>query len=155
MNSDQPKPTGEQEIILPCPFCGSDDVSVEPLVGGFVVDCKDCGSGCGTCHDEKAAIEQWNKRKSLAKILKERGLDSDKIASEIESKCRAAKIVGWLSQEALDEYSKVEAEHRELREQLAAEREKVKTLVDALEWYAEGLEPSKAIAALAKVKEGK
>ncbi len=64
-----------------------------------------------------------------------------------------AKTGGWLSQEALDEYAKIEAEHRELQQQfaatekalseevdcvhktlmqLAAEREKVQALVDEI-----------------------
>ncbi len=91
-----PKPTtGEQEILLPCPFCGSENTGIEPLVGGFVVDCKDCGGGCGTCHDEKSAIEQWNTRKSLREILKERGIDSDKIESEIRSKINPTTTGEW------------------------------------------------------------
>ncbi len=36
----------------------------------------------------------------------------------------AAKAGGWLSQEALDEYAKVEQEAQQLRDQLAAERDK-------------------------------
>jgi transcription elongation factor Elf1 len=51
--------------LAPCPFCGSTNVGVEPLTGGFVVDCKDCGGGCGTCHDEQAARDEWNKRETL------------------------------------------------------------------------------------------
>jgi Lar family restriction alleviation protein len=88
MTPNQPKPTTGDDFLLPCPFCGSESVGVEPLTGGFVVDCKDCGGGCGTCHDEPTAIEQWNKRKSLAEILKERGLDANKVSSEIESKIK-------------------------------------------------------------------
>ncbi len=83
------------------------------------------------------------------------GYDSETIADAHNAALAAAKAGGWLSNEALDEYAKVEQEVLQLREQLAAEREKVQVLVDALEWYAEGLESSRAIAALAKVKEGK
>ncbi len=73
---------------------------------------------------------------------------AERLADAHNAALSAAKAGGWLSQEALDEYAKVEQELVQLRDQLS-------TLVDALEWYAEGLEPSKAIAALAKVKEGK
>ncbi len=45
----------------------------------------------------------------------------------------AEKAVGWLSQEALDEYSKVEAEHRELQQQLDAERERHQAIVDGMD----------------------
>jgi hypothetical protein len=96
--SDQPKPTtiaadkAQGEFLLPCPFCGSENVGVESLTGGFVVDCKDCGGGCGTCHDEQAARDEWNKRKSLTEILTERGIDSGKVTSEIERKVGAIKF---------------------------------------------------------------
>lgn len=89
LNGRTPATASEQGYLLPCPFCGSDNISVEPLVGGFVVDCKDCGGGCGTCHDEQAARDEWNKRKSLREVLKERGIDSDKVTAEIEAKVAA------------------------------------------------------------------
>ncbi len=46
------------------------------------------------------------------------------IAFEHKAALCEAKAAGWISQEALDEYAKVEAEHRELQQQLAAERDK-------------------------------
>ena len=67
MNKEKDIQAGErtQEIIgamQSCPFCGSRNNVCEPLVGGFVVNCQDCGGGCGTCHSEEAAIKEWNKR---------------------------------------------------------------------------------------------
>ncbi len=56
----------------------------------------------------------------------------ERIADAHNAALSSAKAGGWISQEALDEYAKVEAEHRELREQLAAERERINPLVDAL-----------------------
>lgn len=85
----QPAPAAEQDYLMPCPFCGGVNVNVQPLVGGFVVDCHDCGGGCGTCHSEVAAREEWNRRISLKDSLKQRGLDSDKVAAAIEARFAA------------------------------------------------------------------
>ncbi len=67
----------------------------------------------------------------------------------------AAKAGGWLSQKALDEYAKIEASVEELKAEIERLLQEKSTLVDALEWYAEGLEASRAIVALAKIKDGK
>ncbi len=44
------------------------------------------------------------------------------IVFEHNASLDAAKAAGWLSEEALDEYAKIEAEHQQLRAQLAAEK---------------------------------
>ncbi len=44
----------------------------------------------------------------------------------------AAKSGGWLSREALDEYAKIEAEHRELQQQLAAAQAAIVKVCDWL-----------------------
>ncbi len=124
----QPKPTGEQFVPDPDSFVPEADQRelAKPIGEWTGMTVANISAGC--VH--------------ITPILRER------IAEAHNAALSEAKAGGWISQQALDEYAKVEAEHRELRSQLA-------TLVDALEWYAEGLEPSKAIAALAKVKEGK
>ncbi len=49
--------------ILPCPFCGSEDVSVYKSwnLAYYFATCETCGS-CGSNKEtEKEAIEEWNR----------------------------------------------------------------------------------------------
>lgn len=54
--------------ILPCPFCGHDDVEIDEVgISEFAVDCPECraiGPICGTVME---AISDWNKRPDAQK----------------------------------------------------------------------------------------
>lgn len=48
----------------PCPFCGNDDISLQPSSNtiGFFAQCKQCGARTGTAPTDRAACESWAKR---------------------------------------------------------------------------------------------
>lgn len=55
------------EELKPCPFCGSDQVSVsigETGVGGdfYYVECEKCAGMCGSSSKQEDAVKAWNKR---------------------------------------------------------------------------------------------
>lgn len=48
--------------LKPCPFCGSDDVSVIDIAKVWMVKCESC-LACGTVTTkENTAIKAWNRR---------------------------------------------------------------------------------------------
>jgi hypothetical protein len=176
--SDQPKPTtiaadkAQGEFLLPCPFCGSENVGVESLTGGFVVDCKDCGGGCGTCHDEQAARDEWNKRKSgttaLDAAIEKKRLEIWRDAPN-QPDVQEAVILAKLDlvhrhaiEKAVAEATKELADElKSTTTQLATERHNAaaaqQSLVDALKYIAAGEHADEApeIAQAALAKEGK
>ena len=69
--------------LKPCPFCGSDNVSIQDMSdGGFCVECQDCpcvlgdiswggyhigeGANEGEFSTPEEATEKWNTRHKLA-----------------------------------------------------------------------------------------
>lgn len=59
--------------LLPCPFCGSDDVAIHHATTGYVptvyypnnpgyVECARCGCRTSKRIYAKSAVENWNKR---------------------------------------------------------------------------------------------
>lgn len=69
--------------LKPCPFCGGEKIeTVEFEVAGsdltYVV-CVNCGS-CGKLHHQKQAIEAWNRREPIDKIIAK--LESSFMAEE-------------------------------------------------------------------------
>ena len=51
--------------LLPCPFCGSDDVGMPAI--GFRVTCDNCGGRTDYFDDKAAAKAAWNRRAALLK----------------------------------------------------------------------------------------
>lgn len=66
----------QADRLLPCPFCGSDQVSAsyctnpDNVISGRFVECEDCAA-CGPVHPpERRAIKAWNRRlDSTAELL--------------------------------------------------------------------------------------
>lgn len=57
--------------LLPCPFCGGNDVSIEnSFAGSKKPVCLDCGASLPPSITEAAAIENWNTRWIGAKNAK-------------------------------------------------------------------------------------
>ncbi len=76
--------------------------------------------------DQPKPTGEWTDRDVLDLGLPYDNIDLQSAAQIAEAHNAAldkAKSGGWLSEEALDEYAKVEQEVLQLREQLAAERE--------------------------------
>lgn len=48
--------------LLPCPFCGSDRVTVWNVQNGQQAICKDCKSNGRPCEDWLSAVKAWNTR---------------------------------------------------------------------------------------------
>ena len=58
--------------LLPCPFCGGNNVGVwhnQFFESGFEVHCYDCHFGLMPVGTEEEAIEQWNTRKPMERIV--------------------------------------------------------------------------------------
>lgn len=58
--------------LLPCPFCGSDNVGIwhnYMLRHRFEVHCYDCHFGLAQSDTEEKAIKAWNTRKPMERIL--------------------------------------------------------------------------------------
>lgn len=55
--------------LKPCPFCGSEKVSLDNE-SGFCIQCKDneCCTEGPYSKSEEAAIEKWNKRADISKV---------------------------------------------------------------------------------------
>lgn len=63
--------------LLSCPFCGGNKVglwhnkSISPLIlGTHNVQCYDCHFGLAPSKTKEEAIEKWNTRKPMQKIVK-------------------------------------------------------------------------------------
>lgn len=65
----------EKETLLPCPFCGRNDLIIHPdyseddgRIYAYHVFCRDCHAHgrnnypIGWCESEDAAVEAWNDR---------------------------------------------------------------------------------------------
>lgn len=54
------------EELKPCPFCGSEHVSVrdysDPMIYYHFVICKECNAKTGNFGTKEKAIEAWNRR---------------------------------------------------------------------------------------------
>ena len=62
--------------LLPCPFCGNEDIKIKYDFGNHNIECTRCcvemiicGEPCGT--DRQDAIDQWNRRVTKALLSKE------------------------------------------------------------------------------------
>jgi hypothetical protein len=64
MNMTDKELAKEAAALLPCPFCGEDElVTIDKLSGGeSVANCQACGAGTGTCCDDEQARKEWNTR---------------------------------------------------------------------------------------------
>jgi Lar family restriction alleviation protein len=57
--------------ILPCPFCGHDDVEIDEMpTGSFAVFCPECESVGPNRETVMEAICFWNDRRGVAEELK-------------------------------------------------------------------------------------
>jgi Lar family restriction alleviation protein len=52
------------EDLKPCPFCGSNALELQNLVGDddFFVSCEDCGIQQIANHTSDEAVQKWNRR---------------------------------------------------------------------------------------------
>ncbi len=96
-------------------------MSAEPKPIGDIHACDECGNFHDPAYSDCATGEpiipkptgEWTAER-VYRVVQCCGHDG--LAQEINAELAAAKAGGWLSQEALDEYAKVEAEHRELQQ---------------------------------------
>lgn len=57
--------------LKPCPFCGGEADLQESLCAGWFVECE-CGATSRIAYDsKKEAIEAWNRRKPIDKIVEQ------------------------------------------------------------------------------------
>lgn len=62
---EQPMPA-----LKPCPFCGSDRITVWNVQEGQQTICKDCKAMCAPQADWAAAVDVWNTRADLAQVVR-------------------------------------------------------------------------------------
>lgn len=57
--------------ILPCPFCGGEDMGFDHTTdsSSVCVWCTNCGALGGPSETEAGAVAQWNRRPEVSKIL--------------------------------------------------------------------------------------
>lgn len=51
--------------MLPCPFCGAEDVETDRVCGEFFVQCNACKSSSEFTTKKEQCIQQWNTRASI------------------------------------------------------------------------------------------
>lgn len=76
--------------LLPCPFCGSHDIKA----GYFQVWCGNCGVGTDTFGTQELAIQFWNIRKPMERILTR--LEGKKRSDGTESDREWGKYIGYV-----------------------------------------------------------
>ena len=65
--------------IKPCPFCGGKAESMESWSAGWYVECQECGVMIRLAEDsEEEAIEVWNRRKPIDKIVEQLESEANK-----------------------------------------------------------------------------
>lgn len=69
----------EAGVLLPCPFCKSENIKFHYSCAEYWIECGECGSGCGFTNTLGEAENCWNNR---APILTETQLALLKIAQE-------------------------------------------------------------------------
>ena len=57
--------SASMDEIQPCPFCGSDELSIEDAVDEWTVHCDECFAKGPTGPTEAIAYERWNFRGRL------------------------------------------------------------------------------------------
>ena len=55
-----------EEKLKPCPFCGSDNLGYQPVLGGYV-HCPICRTAGPSPVAGESAVEMWNKASRLEK----------------------------------------------------------------------------------------
>jgi Lar family restriction alleviation protein len=60
--------------LLPCPFCGNENIQwweTDSETNRFQIVCMRCFNGTDECRTEKIAIEKWNTRKPMERIVEQ------------------------------------------------------------------------------------
>ena len=57
--------------LLPCPFCGEKAEIIKHRSGGYAVECTECYGKTHRSVTEKLAIERWNTRKPIDRIVEQ------------------------------------------------------------------------------------
>lgn len=50
------------ENLLPCPFCGSEELRISGVMGSYYVKCQECGCEQNMADGFDKAIAAWNRR---------------------------------------------------------------------------------------------
>lgn len=69
--------------LLPCPFCGEKAEIINHRSGEYAVECTNCYGKTHRSVTEKLAIERWNTRKPI-----------DRIVEQLQEKAREAQEAG-------------------------------------------------------------
>jgi hypothetical protein len=101
-----------QRALLPCPFCGSKNVTICIAPCGYVVECDDCLCRTDYRDTRKSAVESWTTRTPQAALSSQAPVTRLGLSEQQIESLRTDIGAGWMSEsgrDALDDWITLQA----------------------------------------------